>query len=372
MIQYSGPGCRSCFGFQPELLVLPALLAAAALRRGLRQHAVPLAVAGAARPHSASSRATPTLRSAAPSRTSRCGLVGARYRYGGTDPVEGFDCSGLVYYAYDQAGYRVPRTLAELFRAARKIALGDAGAGDLMFFQDQAEALARRHLLGRRAVRARTRERPATSAVASLDARSTTNSTSSPSAGCLPPSLDQLRCALRVRAPQRCLRGPSRLARTAARVRAALELLPHAETAARRDAPSQARSAPAHASSKRCSAAASSPAPAPRRRVSSANASSLGDAVLLAKHSLDVGAKLARTSDESAFAVRRGDRRAAGEEPRQRAHRASERKARIDRAVTLGGGRGMLFDHRKLAQRPSGAGAGPVYGRSAAPRRAVR
>jgi cell wall-associated NlpC family hydrolase len=65
------------------------------------------------------------------------GMVGARYRYGGMDPVEGFDCSGLAFYAYEQAGYRIPRTSQEQFRAARKIKLGDAGAGDLMFFQDQ-------------------------------------------------------------------------------------------------------------------------------------------------------------------------------------------------------------------------------------------
>ncbi len=65
------------------------------------------------------------------------GMVGTRYRYGGTDPVEGFDCSGLVYYAYTQAGYRVPRTSQELFRTARKISVGDADPGDLMFFQDQ-------------------------------------------------------------------------------------------------------------------------------------------------------------------------------------------------------------------------------------------
>jgi cell wall-associated NlpC family hydrolase len=65
------------------------------------------------------------------------GMVGTRYRYGGADPLEGFDCSGLVYYAYEQAGYRVPRTSQELFRAARKISLGDADPGDLMFFQDQ-------------------------------------------------------------------------------------------------------------------------------------------------------------------------------------------------------------------------------------------
>jgi len=65
------------------------------------------------------------------------GMVGTQYRYGGTDPAEGFDCSGLVYYAYGQAGYRVPRTSQEMFRAVRKIAVGQAGPGDLMFFQDQ-------------------------------------------------------------------------------------------------------------------------------------------------------------------------------------------------------------------------------------------
>ena len=31
----------------------------------------------------------------------------------------------------------MPRTSQELFRAARKIAVGDADPGDLMFFQDQ-------------------------------------------------------------------------------------------------------------------------------------------------------------------------------------------------------------------------------------------
>jgi cell wall-associated NlpC family hydrolase len=65
------------------------------------------------------------------------GMVGTRYLYGGSDPLEGFDCSGLVHYAYGQAGYRVPRTSQELFRAARKISVGDADPGDLMFFQDQ-------------------------------------------------------------------------------------------------------------------------------------------------------------------------------------------------------------------------------------------
>lgn len=67
------------------------------------------------------------------------GMVGARYRFGGATPNEGFDCSGLVFYAYTQAGFRVPRTSREQFRAAHKIALDDASPGDLIFFQDQAK-----------------------------------------------------------------------------------------------------------------------------------------------------------------------------------------------------------------------------------------
>jgi cell wall-associated NlpC family hydrolase len=66
-------------------------------------------------------------------------MVGARYRLGGNDPVQGFDSSGLAFYAYDQAGYPIPRTSEDQFRAAHKIALSDATAGDLFFFQDQAK-----------------------------------------------------------------------------------------------------------------------------------------------------------------------------------------------------------------------------------------
>jgi murein DD-endopeptidase len=65
------------------------------------------------------------------------GMVGAPYRYGGADPRAGFDCSGLVFYTYTQAGLEVPRTSQELFRAARKISLDELGTGDVMFFQDQ-------------------------------------------------------------------------------------------------------------------------------------------------------------------------------------------------------------------------------------------
>ena len=59
------------------------------------------------------------------------------YRYGGMSPATGFDCSGLVYYSYAEAGVPVPRTSTDQFRAARKISLADAQPGDVVFFQDQ-------------------------------------------------------------------------------------------------------------------------------------------------------------------------------------------------------------------------------------------
>lgn len=64
-------------------------------------------------------------------------MIGVPYRYGGASPREGFDCSGLVFYTYASNGHVVPRTSWEQFNAARKIALEDATAGDLLFFQDQ-------------------------------------------------------------------------------------------------------------------------------------------------------------------------------------------------------------------------------------------
>lgn len=63
--------------------------------------------------------------------------IGVRYRFGGMSPTTGFDCSGLVYYSFTEAGVRVPRTSREQFTAARKIALTDAKPGDIVFFQDQ-------------------------------------------------------------------------------------------------------------------------------------------------------------------------------------------------------------------------------------------
>jgi cell wall-associated NlpC family hydrolase len=60
--------------------------------------------------------------------------VGRPYRYGGSSP-EGFDCSGLVRYAYLAAGVDVPRTTTEQFQAARSLKLSELAPGDLLFYR---------------------------------------------------------------------------------------------------------------------------------------------------------------------------------------------------------------------------------------------
>jgi len=63
-------------------------------------------------------------------------MVGSPYRYGGKTPA-GFDCSGLVYFSYQEAGITVPRTSAAQFKATEQIDLADARPGDLLFFRER-------------------------------------------------------------------------------------------------------------------------------------------------------------------------------------------------------------------------------------------
>jgi len=60
--------------------------------------------------------------------------IGAPYRHGGAGP-ETFDCSGLVAYAYRQAGIEVPRTAAQQYAVARPVSRRDLRPGDLVFFR---------------------------------------------------------------------------------------------------------------------------------------------------------------------------------------------------------------------------------------------
>jgi murein DD-endopeptidase len=59
--------------------------------------------------------------------------VGVPYRYGGSDR-DGFDCSGLVFYAYSRAGKTLPRTTGELWRRSIPVPDRELRTGDLLFF----------------------------------------------------------------------------------------------------------------------------------------------------------------------------------------------------------------------------------------------
>lgn len=73
------------------------------------------------------------------------GQIGKPYRWGGTSPRTGFDCSGLVYYAYkDLVKFRIPRTANEMYhlRDAAPVNRGELENGDLVFFRTQGRGTA--------------------------------------------------------------------------------------------------------------------------------------------------------------------------------------------------------------------------------------
>ena len=73
------------------------------------------------------------------------GQLGKPYRWGGTSPRTGFDCSGLVYYAYkDLVKFRIPRTANEMYhlRDARAVDRGELQSGDLVFFRTRGRGTA--------------------------------------------------------------------------------------------------------------------------------------------------------------------------------------------------------------------------------------
>ena len=61
--------------------------------------------------------------------------LGVPYRWGGTDPRTGLDCSGLTQRVYADMGIGLPRTAAQQASAGQPVAsLADAKPGDLVFF----------------------------------------------------------------------------------------------------------------------------------------------------------------------------------------------------------------------------------------------
>jgi cell wall-associated NlpC family hydrolase len=62
--------------------------------------------------------------------------LGTPYDWGGSSPRTGFDCSGLVQFAFAQVGIQLPRVAAEQFHTGIAVARADLAPGDAVFFAD--------------------------------------------------------------------------------------------------------------------------------------------------------------------------------------------------------------------------------------------
>ncbi len=61
--------------------------------------------------------------------------VGTPYRYGGSSPSTGFDCSGLIHYVYNRAaGVTLPRTTSGLYSLRSGDSKAPLQPGDLLLF----------------------------------------------------------------------------------------------------------------------------------------------------------------------------------------------------------------------------------------------
>ena len=60
--------------------------------------------------------------------------VGIPYRWGGASPASGFDCSGLVHWAYSRVGVSVPHSSYALYELGRSVRRSRMRPGDVVFF----------------------------------------------------------------------------------------------------------------------------------------------------------------------------------------------------------------------------------------------
>jgi cell wall-associated NlpC family hydrolase len=66
---------------------------------------------------------------------SALGFIGVRYKWGGSSPDTGFDCSGLIRYVYAQiTGQTLPGNAQEISRVGEAVDQSELRPGDLVFF----------------------------------------------------------------------------------------------------------------------------------------------------------------------------------------------------------------------------------------------
>ncbi len=63
--------------------------------------------------------------------------IGRPYKLGGTTPRSGFDCSGLIYWAYQQHGIQVPRVTVAQAKAGERAPKNSLRPGDILVFRSK-------------------------------------------------------------------------------------------------------------------------------------------------------------------------------------------------------------------------------------------
>ena len=66
--------------------------------------------------------------------------LGVPYVWGGTTPGVGFDCSGLLQWAFREAGVDIPRVTHDQWNAGERVAFEDMERGDLIFWRSDPTA----------------------------------------------------------------------------------------------------------------------------------------------------------------------------------------------------------------------------------------
>lgn len=61
-------------------------------------------------------------------------LIGVTYKYGSTDPQEGFDCSGFITYVFNYFDIAVPRSSIDFTNIGTEVNEQMAAPGDLILF----------------------------------------------------------------------------------------------------------------------------------------------------------------------------------------------------------------------------------------------
>jgi cell wall-associated NlpC family hydrolase len=85
--------------------------------------------------HNLSSKAITLTNKASDLAINAMDMLGIRYKYGGNNPQNGLDCSGLVRYLFKETfGTTLPRTSAEISRVGETISPNELKPGDLVFY----------------------------------------------------------------------------------------------------------------------------------------------------------------------------------------------------------------------------------------------